>query len=233
MPYNVAIQDVDGLLYNLDYTVVTDGNFLVVTFNTPSQDLQIEYYDSAIVKNGSIRSFDYSWPGDFAVNSLSIQIQQPLGASQFSIDPVMGSPRQGLDGLNYYSSVEGTVKAGQTFTIHISYKNPNNVLSSSMQPVQPVKPINNSTSGRVTFQELLPWALGLLGVLLISGGAWWYLRVSNEIKTNPQKQNKKVDGSKPLKEMDPSANIFCQQCGRKASPGDQYCRTCGTRLHTE
>ena len=44
-PYNVAMKDIDGLLYPINYQTDNDDQWLRITFFTPSPDLQIEFYD--------------------------------------------------------------------------------------------------------------------------------------------------------------------------------------------
>ena len=60
----------------------------------------------------------------------------------------------------------------------MSYTKADDLLTSpnQFQPAQANQPINNSTAGRVTLGQMLPWILGSLGLLLIAGGLFWYWR---------------------------------------------------------
>jgi hypothetical protein len=42
-PFNVAMKDVDGRLDNLQFTTITDGDWVRVTFTTPVPEVQFEY----------------------------------------------------------------------------------------------------------------------------------------------------------------------------------------------
>src|SRR5574340_1124707 len=54
-PYNLAMKDMDGLLYNLAYTTEVQDEWIKVTFSSPSAEVQVEYYDPALVKEGAVR----------------------------------------------------------------------------------------------------------------------------------------------------------------------------------
>ena len=84
-PPTVAMKDVDGQLYNLNFTTAADGDWVKVTFSAPSPNLQFEYYDANLAKNGDARSYEFHWSGDFQVNNMIFVVQQPLHATQMTI----------------------------------------------------------------------------------------------------------------------------------------------------
>lgn len=62
-PASVAMKDPSGMLYSLDHDTVVDGEWLKISFTTPVQDIQVEYYDPEMQMGGDQRSFVYRWPG--------------------------------------------------------------------------------------------------------------------------------------------------------------------------
>lgn len=239
-PSAVAMRDVDGTLVNLNYTTADDGDWLRINFFAPAQLLRIEYYDNRLAKNGPARSFEYRWPGDYAVNSLTVQVQQPVNATNMQITPSLGSGQQQQDGLTYYEKNIGEVKAGTPFTLRLSYNKKDDALSISSSPVESAGSIDANTPGRLTFQEVLPWALGGLGLLLVAGGVVWYWYSSRDRRgpagaagrrhraaAAPARQGRgrETETSTSTREA-----IYCHQCGRRANAGDVFCRTCGTKL---
>ena len=58
-PFNLAGKDINGMLYNLDYTTRMVGEWILVSFTTPSPEIQLEYYDPRLKINGTLRSFEY------------------------------------------------------------------------------------------------------------------------------------------------------------------------------
>ncbi|MHC1781491.1 MAG: zinc ribbon domain-containing protein [Anaerolineaceae bacterium] len=231
-PYNVAMKDVDGQLYNQEYTTEISGEWLVVSLTTPLPDIQIEYYDPRITRQDGKRRIKYTWPQGLVVSDLSISVFQPVNASNMVMKPDMGTGRNSNSSLTQYNLMLGGMKADTPFSLEISYDKPDDILSGPSQPVQPAAPVSEKTTGWVTLQEVLPWILGVLGLGLIGGGGLWYWRSGREFsapnfrRRHATTQPEEI--TRPLGE-----GIFCHKCGRKASSGDTFCRTCGTKLRTE
>lgn len=234
-PHAVAMQDVAGL-YNLTYSTAVQGDWLVISFNTPVPEIRVEYYDPTITRDDSRRSFTYTWPGDYAVNAFTIQVQQPARATDMAFLPDLGSGQVRSDGLTYYNMLAGQVNAGTGFNLQISYTKTDDSLTNpdSFQQAQPVQPVDSNTTGRVTMNDVLPWALGSLGLLLIAAGVWWYLRTGQPAASaaRPRHASRRapnaVDAGLPA--SDPKETVYCSQCGKRAGAGDLFCRTCGTKL---
>lgn len=232
-PYNLAMQDVDGQLYNLDYTLSAQGEWLVVSFITPAPDLQLEYYDPRLDRSQPRRSYEYRWAGDYDVRSLVVQVQQPVSAAEMLIAPNLGSGRPGQDDLIYYTAMIGEVKAGITFGIRLEYEKTDERLSSNLQPVQPSQPLGLQTIGRTNFLSVLPWALAVVGLLLIAGGLFWYWQSGREPPLPERQPQTPPPRKESSAEGDQGAAMYCHQCGKRATPGDIFCRTCGTKLRYE
>jgi hypothetical protein len=252
-PHAVAMQDVAGL-YNLNYEMLSADAWTELRFTTPVPDVRIEYYDPTLQRDGPRRSFTYRWPGDYLVENFAIRTQQPVNASAMTFRPDLGSGRPGDDGLTYYALLAGRVDAGMDFELSFQYDKPDDLLTSpqQFQPVQPSQPIDSTTAGRVTLDQVLPWALGGLGVLMIAAGLFWYWRTgssasSKRLQSAPRRHRaKRASGT--VSETSPSAPAtasapapapaaesdiepaFCHQCGKRAGSSDLFCRACGTRL---
>ncbi len=239
-PNGVAAVQVDGTLLKLDYTLKAEGDWIAVNFTATMPEEQVEYYDPSLSKQGDTRHFVYTWPGDYAVDSLTVQVQQPYGASNMQITPKqLGNGVVNSD-LTYYTISEGSVKAEQTFNISVSYQKPDDSLSSQHLQVLPSAPITDTTKGRV---ELLPTnstntilivSAMIIGLSLVGGGIYWYFQSSNrEVKQSPRRRGRRT----PSPEMSDipmgEGIVYCQQCGNRAGPGDQFCRACGVKLRTE
>ena len=193
------------------------------------------------------RSFNYNWAGDYAVDSFSIQVQQPIGATNMQLTPNLGSGLPGEGGLTYYNAMIGQVPAGTEFTLDIHYQKTDSQLSIEKLQVNPSQPLDTNTAGRVSLQQILPYIIGAFGVLLVGGGAWW-LWLSRQPKWSRVPENRKRHAMGPTPQTDTNhssrgseaavkpandQSIYCHQCGRRAAAGDLFCRTCGTPLRKE
>jgi len=229
-PNSVAVRELDGQLYVLDYQVEKAGDWLNVSFTTPYPEIWLEYYDPSIVASDVDRSYTYLWPGDLAVKSFSIEVQQPRTASQMTFEKNMGTGTLGSDNLKYFSSNLGAVSVNTPFELKMTYTKSDDVLSSSNEiPVQASEPLTVQTKGRVPFVQLLPYLLGGLGLILLALGVFWYF----QSKTNANYGQSRGSSRKRHAVVDDEDSIYCHQCGKRAASGDMFCRACGTKLKTE
>ncbi len=233
-PNAVAALQPDGALFTAPYEREVSGDWAVIRFRATTLEMQLEYYDYDLSREGNQRRFTYSWPGDYAVDTLVLQVQQPSGAQDLTISPRLGNAVTGADGLIYYSSNFGAVPQGETFDIEVSYTKVGDNLSASSVEVQPSAPIDANTAGRMDLSSMVPWILAGLGVLLIAGGSVWYWRSgreSSQVKATSRRRRRPAapQGGGP-NQADEAGHVYCHQCGRRAGPGDRFCRTCGTAL---
>lgn len=231
-PNAVAARQANGTLLNLEYDVSPGSEWSQISFTATTPEVQIEYYDPRLEKDGDNRHFEYRWPGDYAVDNFSIQVQQPSGASNMRISPSFGAGETRSDGLVYYTSEIGSVSLGQALGIAIDYQKESDELSAPSVPVEPSGPLGDSTDGYLTRLPALPWFVGGMGLLLIAGGAFWYWRSGKEpfrsaTKPTPRRRKSASQGEVVGAE---DQHIYCHQCGKRALPGDRYCRVCGTLL---
>jgi len=232
-PYNVANQDVDGMLYLLEYDLVLEGDWLRVTFTSPTPTLQMEFYDASIVKNGQLREYEFKWAGDYKVNSMTVKVQKPTTAADFNILPQMGSAQQEGDGLFYYTTIVGTVNVGTPVSLSFSYNKPDDGLSVTSMPVQATMPVE-APGAQVNWSSILPWILGGVGLLVIGLGGFWYWQTGQKSTSTPSIRRHRPTATEIRQSADgDSGTIFCHACGKRAGPGDAFCRACGTRLRTE
>lgn len=233
-PYNLAMKEVDGLLYNLSYTSDVQSEWTKLTFTTPSANVQIEYYDPGLTKTDSKRQFEYVWNGDFTVNHLSVVVQQPANASDMRILPDFGSGSPGDDGLTYFTKDVGSVNAGTTFTVGFTYSKPDDSLSLGSQSVQPVQAITNTPAGRISASDFLPYVLGGVGLILVVGGLVWFIVSRNRSNGNGSgyKRRHRAAQERAAVPAGGEEPLFCSKCGRRASPTDVFCRSCGNRVRT-
>jgi len=233
-PSAVAVRQPDGALYETPYTEEQAGAWIAVQVTATTPEIVIEYYDPGLTKEGSMRSYTYQWPGDPAVESMTLRIQQPAQASQMTITGGLGTGTVGSDGLTYYVKDLGEIAAGQAFSLELQYTKPSDDLTVSGLPVQPASPIQETTAGSVQLVSALPWVLGGFGVLFIAVGGWWYWRSGrgDAKQTTPARARGSRSSGKLKGKPAPSDGeyIYCHQCGNRAAPGDRFCRTCGTQL---
>ncbi len=232
-PNAVAAKQLDGGLYSLAYERQVNGEWAYIDFTATLPDLQVEYYDPQIQRQGNARQYEFLWPGDYNVDSLSVQVQQPVDAYDLRTSPGLGSAVVGQDGLQYFGAEVGALDADQTFDIAVEYIKDTTTLTAESLQVQPSAPVDITTAGwQSQLVAALPWGLGILGVVLIVGGGLWYWQSGRgeEQRAKPRRRRKTSVQTETILDEE---HFYCHQCGKRASSNDRFCRSCGTRLRKE
>lgn len=229
-PAHVAVRNSDGLLYNVAYNRIVNGQVAQIAFSSSVSEIQFEYYDPGLSKNGPMRSYSYHWTGEYAVRSFVVQVQQPSLASNMQIMPSLGSGSPGDGGLMYYTSELGALRDQQAATISLSYQKEDDTLSVQSGKVGPVSAVDASTPGRAAFASNWVYVLGAASALMVVGGGFWYWRSSRQSPA-PARRHRPTYREKPTQPS--SDSIYCHQCGKKASVGDIFCRSCGAKLRRD
>jgi len=227
-PHKVAQQSIDGLLYDLEYTIFPSGDWLTIQFTALSQLVRVEYYDPRLETQGMRHSFKYQWPADFDVDQLVFSVQQPLGAARFEIQPQQGVGKEGQDGIIYYTIEMKKITADTLLWLDILYESASQELTHVLQPVFAMAPIQESRIGWSTFIELLPLGVLVFGALIIAGSVLWYWQSGDRPRLKlrgfalPQNNRSAV--------QEAQSGVYCRECGKRAHVGDSFCRACGSRL---
>ena len=211
----------DGELGDTDYERRVEGSWAIITFTTSSLFAQLEYYDPGLTKEGSTRSFTYTWPGDYQVNNLRMSVQQPYDAQSLSIFPLMGSSQSGDDGLMYHSANFGSLSEGQEFELTLEYQKASDALSISLLAAQEQPDAQVSEAS-----GWLPWAIGLVGVGLIGFGVYSYTQGAQRksgYRRSPRVRTRSA-GRK--------GSVYCHNCGTQSQAEDKFCRDCGVKLRS-
>lgn len=231
-PTAVAVGPDASSVADVVYDTQVMGDWIDISFIATTPVIQFEYYDPALVKDGAQRSYDFSWPGDYAVDSLILQLQHPIGATSVAVTPTMGRVVQNNDGFMYNIIEVGTLEQGSLFDLGVSYQKESDDLSIQSLQIQPSATITPRTSSLLNLDQWWVWLLIGLGVVLIGGGSYWYWRLGRE-ETSPGKRRHHKAPQQEVAGATPEGVVYCHQCGKRAGSGDQYCRSCGTRLRVE
>jgi hypothetical protein len=232
-PFVVAVGPDPASVADVSSQLQPVGEWVQVSFIATTPSIQFEYYDPRLEKDGAQRHFAYEWPADQQVETMTIEVQHPVGASDVTLTPEAGRVVQGEDGLEYSLIDKGSVAAGDPFSLDVRYTKQSDDLTQSSLALQPSAPITPQTGGRMNLGAVWPWLLGLLGLLLIAGGGFWYWQ-SGRQPAGARSRRRHASQTR-LEEAQAAAGdeVYCHNCGKRALPGDRFCRSCGTRLRVE
>jgi hypothetical protein len=230
-PLAVAMTDASGSLVNAPYTRRVNGEWGLISITAQSAQLQVEYY-SPLVFEGQLRRFTYAWPGVSGVESMSYEVQAPIGAEEMTITPAPQSQIVGQDGLTYFTAGLGTDAGPSGTEIDITYVRTSTDLTADLLSLPPGSP-EATQGGTPDIRQFIPWVLLAFGVLLVATGGVWYLRVTHG---EPAAGRRRRRMARPISRADPASvemdasPVYCHNCGTRAAPSDRFCRSCGVRL---
>jgi predicted RNA-binding Zn-ribbon protein involved in translation (DUF1610 family) len=220
-----AVTD-EGIVYDTN----KQGNWLVVTIkDVAAPAVRLEFYD-ALQIDGAARHYVYTWPGDYATGGLLIVFQQPVDATDLFLNPAASSNQTDNNGLVYYQVNFPALAAGEAATLTADYQKTTDRLSSSLPQVESSVPLDNNAQGRISLTNYLPWVVGGAGFLLIVIGLIVGLNYFRSTGKGSVARKRHVARRE---EGETDQAYYCPQCGKRAQPADQFCRTCGTRLRRE
>jgi hypothetical protein len=224
------------------------GDWIEVTFTPLSRLFNIEFYDKISTVTFD-RRYTLTWPGDFTVDAVTVNLREPFGATNFQSTPTLPLGVTDEEGLVAHRLEVGALEAGHSFVFSIGYHREDKRTSAEALQLATPAPTPKPTPLPVA-KEATPWlliaAIGV-GLVLIIGGIVWYVRSQQAQTFRPyqppalRKGRRSVRTSRaPRTRPRPAATLtveatetatgFCTQCGKPLQPDDTFCSRCGTRV---
>lgn len=212
----------DDDLINVDYEVSDAEDSILITMATPNPLFQVEFYDPMLI-DGENRSFTYVWPGDLAVDELTLAVQEPTGATALAVEPELGDRAPGPGEFTYRTAQIGAFESGETLTMNVSY-----VKTDPRTTLEILRAEEGDSDGGVPSWTILAAAIAALAVVVAAAAYWrWQRRpAASPARPAPHKRGKGRADAAPGE--DTAAQAFCTQCGAELRPGDDFCPKCGT-----
>ena len=205
-----------GNLLTMKYRREDAKDFITLKFDTPHRFFHVEFYEPIETRTPE-RSFTYRWQGDLATDRLSVVLQEPAAASDFSVVPNLENSASGQGGLRYRSADMGAFEAKEELPVKVRYTKTDSRTSAEMLKSKsgpsasaPSALAASSDANR----ELYLGLFGAAGAVALGAAAvvlWWRKR-----KESPRAQSGRAR--------------FCSKCGTPSGPEDRFCSNCGTRL---
>jgi hypothetical protein len=200
-------------------TVAQVDGYARVTFTIAQPTYRVEYYVDQL-KGAPTKTLDFVFKSATAIAQVTLEIQQPLQATNFSISPPAQTSRSDSDGFKYLISQYSSLAAGQAITTQVKY------LKTSSSPSVSSTPANALPTAPAPSSAVDPSYLIFLVVLVLAvalGFLLWQRRNQVAPVVQPiSNLRRKQQGGAPV-------GVYCTQCGHALSGDDNYCSKCGTK----
>lgn len=204
----------DCLVYLTD---VEDGT-MEISYRLPIPTYYFEYYYDGI-EGQTARGFTHEFLSPYRIDSLRVEVQQPLESTDFSLAPAGATSMPERDGFQYYLYSFEDVAPGQAIRIDAS-----------------VSSASDQQGGSGNSSLLL-----VMGIVMMAGVgvAGWYV-LSNR-RTSPRKAAVAAGHAGRAGTAGPEAPAagaprkagkvsFCSQCGCNLDADDVFCSACGAEI---
>jgi len=244
-PSSTATIDPQGQYRYRKYTVATQGDQILVSYDTPNPAFQFEYYYDPFAGQGAERKLDYTYRADYAIGLLTLEVQQPAAAADLQMTPAATSSKKGSDGLTLYTLSLGQLAAGQTTALSLTYRNADQKLSSEILglPTPSNVPFENATQNtpsRLPTSTVIIIVAAVVAVAVVIGLYVWsnarrqVVVVAQPSATRKAGKKGRAGANRPTAGPAGAPKVggstsYCHQCGRGLKPDEQFCPACGTR----
>lgn len=210
-------------------TDLGDG-FTRVTFTVSQPKFRVEYYHN-LLRGAPDKTFDFVYKAMSGVDQVTLEIQQPLRATNFAVTPATQTSRTASDGFKYFILQFSNIAANQTISAQAKYTKADNNPSVQPQTSQPPAPVTTSApvadSTSTIFVLVGVVIVGLAGVI---GFFLWQQRARESETSAPRKSAKQFQRERRrARGTEKSASVFCTQCGNPLNADDNFCPKCGAK----
>jgi len=232
------------------YTLVDKGDYQALTYKVEAQHkIFFEYYYDAFPAGTEARAFDFVLRPGLAAANTTIEVQQPLRSTGFTLDPALSQVTTDSEGLKYYSQDYPDLPVGEPFTVKVAYNKVDNDPSVQKDDNASAQPGTTSAAGgggnnRALFIVLAALAFATLvfggykafrpaaatsnGRNRSSGARSTRAHVSRDQRASggPVAPRRKADTGGGASDADAKSK-FCVSCGTQLRRQDRFCPECG------
>jgi len=225
------LDETKGTLINIpDYRLSPTATGAVLSLSTPARQFQAEYYaNTLLTRQNATRTLAFSFTATSAVANLGFEVQQPTGTTGFDSTPAPTSTETRRDGLTYALYQLGSLAAGESRTLRVTYSRSSDVLSAvalgavpaaartAPAPEQPARVVPGDST-------VLVW-LVVPSALIVGGAVGFYV---SQRRTRRQSAGRRILGStRRTTGADESPAAYCHQCGARMRNDGLFCHVCG------
>lgn len=211
------------------YEILTEPGNLSVSYTLPIPTYYLEYYWDGI-KGQPEKSFAFQYVSPYAVDTLEIDVQQPLKATGFELAPPYASATSDGLGMKYFHYVFKDVKPGQVINIDASYSKSDDKPSVS----------GGQASGAGGSNSYI-W-IGIGAAIAVIAVGFILFRRKPAVSRAQSRRDARIEAKRAVTHRTqrpatpgpslpaPAAEVlFCSHCGAKLASKAAFCHLCGAK----
>lgn len=214
----------------------------LVTYTLNNPHFFYEYYYD-LPGSGSQKQFTFSLNSLEAIEVLTMEVQQPLKAESFSLEPEAATSREDTAGFTYWQLPDRAVAEGEAVEVLVRYtKSDPNPSVARQTGVAGETADSNPTISTVEADPVSNSWIGLtiIGVAFVIGLGFMRYRIRPKQEPVPRTRSAAAVPATPditvsPQEIEPTSLSpsqstqpqFCTQCGQSLSPNARFCPYCG------
>jgi hypothetical protein len=195
-----------------------------VTYTLKTPKYHVEYYDN-LLRGSPDKVMDFAFKAVALIDQVTVEIQQPLKASNFSVNLPSPSMRDD-NGFKLYSSPFANVAGGQTLTAQVKYTktDPNPSVVPAVAPASVPSTTPAATAPSMWSNVFLIVALVLLALVAVLGFIILQQRARRPVSVMAGSRS---GSRKQARRQAAARRAFCTECGSALGPEDDFCPKCG------
>ena len=187
-----------------------------ISYQLNSDTFRVEYYDD-IIKGNTDKSIAYDFRWLYPISDLTVIAQQPLKASNFSINPSGKASSEGQFTVYTYSFTNPDITQPLHFDITYTKTDPNpSIGTAATSP-----PASNSTGNLTLIVLLVLSIVAVIAFLIVS-----LLKKKKPLRVSHSDQRTR---SKPAA----GKEKYCDQCGHPVNKRYKFCPLCGNDIESQ
>jgi|GEM_PF-482433 len=211
-----------------------------VSFTAVHPSFHVEFYFNPFAQGEAHRHYSYDFVPQFSIDSLIVDLQEPLPAQNFRPEIPVDHQMQDSHGIKYYRSHYNKVAPGDTIHIEAHYENPEGKMTNDLVQTQmgagngrmgDGMPEGGGTSGSDQSSSNNIWIILVIGLIIIV--VIYFVTQSGSGKTPREETAAVPEQTEPgatehLSREDDTGNMkFCIHCGEQIPVEANFCTQCG------
>lgn len=210
------------------YILSQEGDSMILRYTLPLPTFFFEYYYDPVEDPAAPRNVEYLFQPTYPVDSLLVEVQEPLGAADFTLEPSSQQVFSDDQGFRYFYYDYEALTPDEPVSLDISYLK--NDANTSVEPRAQTGAagIPTEDDGGLNRVFLVVVSLGVIGLLAFLAFGRRAGQMATAAVSPGTAGGRKATTRAAAPASAPSGGGFCFECGHQLQTSHRFCPSCGT-----